>query len=222
MPTDISDSLPENLLLINNKEEASTAISWIRLHLVQDKQFELHSQVPLCPAHDVLAASSSTAEVVNCAPKMYSSPILEAAEEPAPEATKLESNEVSVQLPTFHEFMLLGNSDDDKKTSFAVNAAINKSPQSSESEDGNLNLQLGDEKVKPVEKHRLASAQIDVVSSTSLAHESGPSQFIVKLFQGQQKVIVYGHCLEAYACINGLLHIGIDGQRIVLVQPPLN
>lgn len=32
-------------------------------------------------------------------------------------------------------------------------------------------------------------------------------------------IIVYGDCLDAYACVYGLLHMGIPGIRIIMMHP---
>ena len=33
--------------------------------------------------------------------------------------------------------------------------------------------------------------------------------------------MIYGSCLDAYSCVNTLLNIGITGDRIIVVEPPL-
>ena len=45
--------------------------------------------------------------------------------------------------------------------------------------------------------------------------------FWKKILLFSAKVIVYGHSLDTYCCIDALIKFGIEGKRIILVEPPV-
>lgn len=36
---------------------------------------------------------------------------------------------------------------------------------------------------------------------------------------GESFILVHGNCIDAYVCINGLIQIGIPGERIIHLRP---
>lgn len=87
-----------------------------------------------------------------------------------------------------------------------------------------LFLMCGETFQKPLHEYRLPFAE----NPENVFLINGPAEgnrAIVKLKQlrkgeyNEEKIIVYGHFLQAYSCLEALLEYGIPGSKIVLVEP---
>lgn len=59
----------------------------------------------------------------------------------------------------------------------------------------------------------------DEVLQTGALLEDPESQKKSKFKPDEGPIIVYGDCLDAYACVNGLLQMGVPNFRIIMVHP---
>lgn len=87
-----------------------------------------------------------------------------------------------------------------------------------------LFLMCGEKFQKPLQEYRMPFAENpDNVFLINCPMDANKAVAKLKEYQRHEchedKVVVYGHFLQAYSCLAGLLEYGVPGNRIVLVEP---